>query len=89
VVSVGLLAVGYTAAVALFESALNFGPTTAAVSPWWLLAPAAALLVLQLPFRNRWGGRVAHRAFALAVAAGTPATAPTSGAKLSPKETVS
>lgn len=87
--AVAFLAVGYTAFVAVFENALALGTPPAAVVPWWLLAPAAALLVLQLPFRPRGRGRIAHRAFALAVSVGTPTTRPASRPKPSPKETVS
>lgn len=89
VVAITALAFGYTAAVALFERSLHFGPMAAAVSPWWLVIPATVLLALQLPRRNKWGGLVAPRIFALALTAGSPTTTIPRRAQLSQKETTS
>jgi len=61
----------------------------AAVSPWWLVIPATVLLALQLPRRNKWGGLVAPRIFALALTAGSPTTTIPRRAQLSQKETTS
>ena len=72
--AMALLAIGYTIAVAAFDTALHLKAPPAAVSPWWLVTPAAALLVLWLFSRVRWRGRLVRWAYVRALSMGTPLT---------------
>ncbi|MDH6238320.1 proton-conducting transporter membrane subunit [Cryobacterium sp. CG_9.6] len=79
------LTLGYTAFINAFDTMLNVESVPAAVNPWWMLVPAAALFALPLLQRLPPGNRVSHHLYALALAAGTATAAPTRTPKAVPE----
>ncbi|MGV8973624.1 MAG: proton-conducting transporter membrane subunit [Rhodoglobus sp.] len=72
IAAITALAFGYTALVSVTDRLLGLSPVSAGVSPFWMLAPAAGLLLLEL--LPRLNGPLALRLYPAVLAAATPRT---------------
>lgn len=69
--AIAALSIGYTAMIGVFDGALSFASASAPVNPWWLLAPGAGLVTLQVLMRVGFDTGVSRRLYAFSLAGGS------------------